>query len=106
MLFRSSTAFHPQTDGQTERMNQTLECYLRCYLNYQQDDWVMLLPSAQYACNRSRNASTGQIPFEVVYRFSPSLRMNLEREKPDSENEAAKKFAADISQSVEESTEM
>ena len=56
----------------------------------------MLLLSAQYACNRSRNVSTGQISFEVVYRFSPSLRMNLEREKPDSENEAVKKFTADI----------
>lgn len=35
-----SKAYHPQTDGQTERMNQTLEQYLRCYVNYEQDNWV------------------------------------------------------------------
>lgn len=46
-----STAFHPQTDGQTERINQTLECYFRCYINYRQDNWVELLPSAEYAYN-------------------------------------------------------
>ena len=39
-----STAYHPQTDGQTERMNQTLEQYLRCYVNYEQNNWVKLLP--------------------------------------------------------------
>src|SRR5256885_1559196 len=58
-----STAFHPQTDGQTERVNQTLECYLRCYVDYQQDDWLSLLPSAEYACNSHVNASTGKVPF-------------------------------------------
>jgi len=43
-----STAFHPETDGQTERINQTLEQYLRSYCLYQQDDWVSLLPFVQH----------------------------------------------------------
>jgi len=53
---RLSTAFHPQTDGQTERTDQTLEKYLRCYVNYPQDDWVQLLPLAQFAYGEAREA--------------------------------------------------
>jgi len=48
---RLSTAFHPQTDGQTERTNSTLEQYLRAYVNYQQDNWKELLPVAEFAYN-------------------------------------------------------
>ncbi len=48
---RSSTAYHPQTDGLTERTNQTLETYLRAYCSYQQDDWVDYLPLAEFAFN-------------------------------------------------------
>ena len=44
-----STAYHPQTDGQTERLNQTLEQYLRHYLDYDQRNWVILLPVTQLA---------------------------------------------------------
>src|ERR1700733_11671735 len=40
-----STAFHPQTDGETERVNQELEQYLRVFGNFQQDNWVNLIPS-------------------------------------------------------------
>lgn len=43
------TAFHPQTDGQTERINQVIEAYLRSYCNYEQDDWVGMLAMAEYA---------------------------------------------------------
>ena len=46
---RNSTAFHPQTDGQTERVNQSLEQYLRQYCNYEQDNWFDLLPLAEYS---------------------------------------------------------
>jgi transposase InsO family protein len=54
---RLSTAFHPQTDGQTERQNQTLEQYLRIYSNYEQDDWASLLVAAEWAYNSSYNAT-------------------------------------------------
>jgi len=46
---RLRTAFHPQTDGQTERTNAVLEQYLRAYINYQQDDWCAYLPRAELA---------------------------------------------------------
>ena len=46
---RMSTAFHPQTDGQTERVNQVIEAFLRPYIKQELDDWVDLLPMAEYA---------------------------------------------------------
>jgi hypothetical protein len=60
-----STANHPQTDGQTERLNRTLEDMLRCTVNFQQDDWDLLLPHVEFAYNNSVHASTGFTPFFV-----------------------------------------
>ena len=61
---RLSTAFHPQTDGQTERQNSTMETYLRAFVNFEQNDWARLLPMAEFAYNNAKNASTGHTPFE------------------------------------------
>jgi len=66
-----STAFHPESDGQTERVNQTLEQYFRSYCSYQQDDWASLLPFAEHAYNNSMSESTKTSPFEINYGFSP-----------------------------------
>ena len=79
-----STSFHPQTDGQTERMNQTLEQYLRCYLNYEQDNWVKLLPLAQLAVN-NRKTSTGISPFYANHGIHPDLQRNARGLKPIAE---------------------
>ena len=46
---RISTAYNPQTDGQTERTNQVLEGYLRSFVNYDQNNWYQLLPLAEHA---------------------------------------------------------
>jgi len=65
-----STAFHPERNRQTERVNQTLEQYLTSYCSYQQDDWVSLLPFAEHAYNTTRSESTNASPFEINWGFS------------------------------------
>ena len=64
---RLSTAFHPQSDGQTERQNQTLETYLRIFVNDEQDNWTSLLPLAEFAYNNSVHSATNLTPFSVIY---------------------------------------
>ncbi|KKA19802.1 hypothetical protein T310_6205, partial [Rasamsonia emersonii CBS 393.64] len=70
---RLSTSYHPQTDGQTEQTNQTIEQYLQHYLDYDQDNWVDILPIAQFAYNNAINSTTGETPFYVNYRYHPQL---------------------------------
>ena len=50
-----SSGYHPQTDGQAERTNQTLEQYLRCFLSYHQDDWADILHFAEFSYNTERS---------------------------------------------------
>lgn len=66
-----STAFHPQTDGQTERMNSRIEQHLRAYVNFAQDDWVRFLPSTEFAMNNHDTHITGVSPFLAVYGLHP-----------------------------------
>jgi hypothetical protein len=66
-----STAFHPQTDGQTERTNQTLETYLRHYVNYRQTNWVRLLPVAQFAWCSASGETLKTTPFYANYGIEP-----------------------------------
>lgn len=66
-----STRFHPQTDGQTERINAILEQYLRGYCNYQQDNWAELLAMAEFAYNNTLSATTGITPFFARYGQNP-----------------------------------
>ncbi len=60
-----STTFQPQIDCQTETENNTIEVYLRAFVNWKQDDWTKLLPMAEFAYNNAKNASTGHILFEL-----------------------------------------
>jgi len=68
-----STAFHPQTDGETERVNQELEQYLRVFGNFQQDNWVELIPFMEFAHNARQHSATGKSPFEIWYGFQPEF---------------------------------
>ncbi|SLM35926.1 gag-pol polyprotein [Lasallia pustulata] len=79
-----STAYHPQTDGQTERTNQTLEQYLRCYVNYEQNNWVSMLPTAQFAFNNAPGP-TGISPFYANYGKHPEISRDPRSLKPVAE---------------------
>ena len=91
-----STAFHPQTDGQTERVNQVLEGYLRHYSNFQQDDWAELLPLAEHAYNTATSESTKDLPFFANYGFNPETEwvkpLSVDPTKIDWTNPAVEKL--------------
>jgi hypothetical protein len=73
-----STAYHPQTDGQSERANQRVEQYLRIYGNSEQDNWAQLLPMAQFVHNTWMNESTGRTPFELLIGHTPTIQTKKE----------------------------
>ena len=70
----TSTAYHPQTDGQSERTNQTVEIAMRFYVtshtNIDAVDWTLVLPYLQGYLNNSKNQSTGVSPNEIIYGFN------------------------------------
>ena len=68
-----TTAFHPQSDGQTERVNQFLEQILRIFTSRQQDDWSDLLPIAEFAYNNTIHSAIGISPFYATYGYHPRL---------------------------------
>lgn len=70
---RLSTAFHLQTDGQTERQNSTMEAYLRSFVSFEQDNWVQYLPMAEFAYNNAKHSSTRFTPFELNYGYHPRV---------------------------------
>jgi hypothetical protein len=74
-----STAFHPETDGQTERTNAILEQYLRAYCNYQQDNWKQLLPIAEFCYNNTQSETTRLTPFFANCGYHPRFKPNLSR---------------------------
>ena len=62
-----STAFHPQTNGQTERMNQEVEQYLRFFIKHRQKDWPEWLAMAEFAINNKVHTATKVSPFMANY---------------------------------------
>jgi hypothetical protein len=70
---RLLTAFHPETDGSTERMNQVLKEYLRYFVIYSQEDWIPLLPITILAINNRTVTLTGINFFFVTYGYNVDL---------------------------------
>ena len=66
-----SSSFHPQTDGQTERVNQTLETYLRHFVSVGLNDWDTLLSRAEFAHNAAFNETIRLAPLKLTYGYDP-----------------------------------
>jgi RNase H-like domain found in reverse transcriptase/Reverse transcriptase (RNA-dependent DNA polymerase)/Integrase zinc binding domain/Chromo (CHRromatin Organisation MOdifier) domain len=89
-----STAYHPQSDGQTERVNQVLEQYLRIFCDYQQDNWFQLLPLAEFSYNNAQHASTQMSPFFANYGFNPRFSLQVLGPTDQPQNPAAEELIA------------
>src|SRR6202007_1061372 len=83
---KMSTAYHPQTDGQTERANRTLEDILRHYVSNKQDDWDEHLTAAEIAINSSVQASTGFTPYYLNYGDHPLFPSNIQLDNVKNES--------------------
>lgn len=66
-----SSAYHPQSDGQTERLNQMMETFLRCFVSACPSKWLQWLPLAEFWYNSSPHSAIGRSPFEVLYGYAP-----------------------------------
>ena len=69
-----STTYHPQTDGQTERYNTTIEQYLRLYANHLQNDWVEWLALTEFTHNQNSTTTSGYSLFMLNYGQQPNIR--------------------------------
>jgi hypothetical protein len=72
-----TTAFHPQGDGQAERMIQTVVQILRSFVRPDQRDWAIHIPMVEFAINSSANKSTGFALFELIYGYLPQMTVSL-----------------------------
>lgn len=96
---RMSTAFHPQTDGETERVNRVLEDMLRMYVNEKQTNWSEYLPLIEFAYNSSWHASICMTPFEAMYGYNclTPVHFSHDANKVDMSREMLRKMDDELS---------
>ena len=99
MKSNASTAYHPQTDAQTERVNQEVEQYLRVFTNFMQDDWSEWLTMAEFSYNDKVHSTTGVSPFYMALGFHPRKGIEPRQEVP---TESASDFAGRMERVREE----
>ena len=103
---RLSSAYHPQTDGGPERMNQELQAYLRNYINYAQTDWKKWLPGAQLAVCGRYHSSIGTSPFFATHGYDAPNPVPLQEDPVDWVPVSSEKRAKEFVQKIKEVTEL
>ena len=101
-----STANHPQTDGQTERVNALLEEYLRHYVTANQQNWVDLLDVAQFSFNLKQSSATGQSPFELATGQQPLTPHEVAKQKSQGRCPAAYRYVREKQERAEEAKDI
>ena len=94
-----SMAYHPETDGQTERTNQELEQYLRMYVNHRQNNWAEWLATAEFAFNNKIHTATKMSPFQVNYGREPRMGFDIRKK---GKNKKAEEFVKEMKERHEE----
>jgi hypothetical protein len=90
-----TTAYHPQTNGQSERKNQEIEHYLCLFINYHQSDWHEWLPLAEFVYNDRVHSATKVTPF---YADNGRHPYKGTAPKTESKNPTAQEFADNMKQ--------
>jgi hypothetical protein len=88
-----STAYHLQTDGQTERLNQDIEIFLRFYVNHMQDDWSEWLSQAEFSYANRIHSATGYTPFYLDHGRHPHTPLHV---VPRTASPSADKFVIQL----------
>jgi hypothetical protein len=99
-----SSAYHPETDGQTERVNRVMQEVLRHYVNPLQTDWDQWLPCVEFAINNSVHSGTKETPFFLNYGIHPSTPLSMQtpaQRAARSRLPAAVKFTADMTAALD-----
>lgn len=103
-----STSYHPQTDGQTERVNRILEEYLRAFVNSRHNNWHEYLAAAEFTINSAKQVSTGKSPFELnsaVPPRGPAAFLNpsgSQRRNKNKTSEESVDFVKDLQKAIED----
>ena len=96
---KMSIVFYPQTDGQTERITQELEQYLRMFIDHRQKQWSDQLGTAEFVYNNKVHSSIKTLPFKTNYRQDPRIKFKVRKKK---KYEEAKKFVMKMKEIQEE----
>jgi hypothetical protein len=93
-----SSTYHPESDGQTERVNQVIKDYLRHYVGVNQTDWEEQLAMAEFAYNNSYHSATKTTPFQLNYGFEPLTPLSLLSASGKRQRASAEALFADAGQ--------
>ena len=98
-----STAFHPETNGQSKNTNQEAERHLKSYVNHFQDDWVRLLPMGEFSANANVSATTKVPSFLATRGYNSKMSFDPVNLSADSTRERiANSMATSIAKRMEE----